>query len=339
MARSFTFYSTVAANLADGSTGVSLSEDEYEHFVRDAIDPKILKSPLKYQEMVRVFITVNLEEDKTTDESIVNNDIRLMMSEFLEAVLRISRILHGKPCGGRASACLEAFLDDALPRLPRAALEDSNLYLRVRLYLEPVSAALEPHLKLFNAVWTVYGLKNATKRQRGMNKAGVSVRFSLEAWARLMQGSGMFEGEKAIEAKEHSGAAAAEGGHHGEEDGSVRSAAGAVALPRSDAKLVFLQSRMLVTNEYNMEKATTLTFVDFLEAFCRLADFKAAHGLKGPYGYPKPLHEAVANLVPVFFTRLAKTHGAVLKIECKGHSLDGKKVASLAEFLGEGGEV
>ena len=108
-------------------------------------------------------------------------------------------------------------------------------------------------------------------------------------------------------------------------------------LERNEAKLCFFQGQMCNVDEYKRDRESTLTYLEFLEALCRLADASAHNELREPleyddYDLAESLTKTLGKLLPV----LAEKHKArkgCLFISCKGHSMDGKKAADLSRFL------
>merc|ERR1712196_332489 len=153
--------------------------------------------------------------------------------------------------------------------------------------------------KLLKAVYTCYSMHNLGKKHRKGMKKGAQPVFGMDTWARLLSDSQFF----------------------------VIS-----TMKRQDCKLVSLTSRMLVVDEYQRDKEAQLTYVDFLEALCRVADGHAAGQIQPTFAYEEKLHDVLPGFLDLIFRGLAKFHRGELRIKAPGSSHDNKKLADMSEF-------
>ncbi|CAM9176575.1 unnamed protein product, partial [Discosporangium mesarthrocarpum] len=102
-------------------------------------------------------------------------------------------------------------------------------------------------------------------------------------------------------------------------------------IDRDKVKLVFLQSRMLVTDELlNRTKNCCLTPADFLEAVARLGDAVNSKDLWAPRGEP---HEAFMEFCTLLFEGLCKHWNGRLQVRMPGSADDGRTVLNLEVFI------
>jgi hypothetical protein len=97
-------------------------------------------------------------------------------------------------------------------------------------------------------------------------------------------------------------------------------------------KAVFLHSRMLRTDEYDRVKESTLTFLEFLEALCRLADLASEGEWVDPRDQRSDLDANLQALLERLLGNLARTHKGVIYIELPGHRKDGRRGADLRQW-------
>ena len=291
----------------------------YTQFLRDAIDEKVMK-PMLFQELLRVFITVNQEEKDDTNsaqsaaENDMNTDIAMMGHEWMEMIVRVSGALYRKDePDGNLGTCVERFLGDMKRNLPRLAQHNPDEYRSHRLYSEDVHHVFDPPGRLkrgegfenkdiLKAIFTCYSMYNLGKKHRkGMKKAAVPV-FGMDTWNRLLTDSGFFV---------------------------------VSTMKRQDCKLVFLMSRMQCVDEYQRDKEGQLDFVSFLEALCRLADGHAAGQIQPTFAYGERLHEVLPPFLDILLNGIAKFHRGELRIKAPGSSHDNKMLADMHAYLTE----
>jgi len=92
----------------------------------------------QFQMLVRIFLTVNLVEDKKAKTEKFNLNSCLMKHEWIEALCRISGALYSSKDTTDASSslpyCVQMILDNMQKNMPEEALEDDDWYRSNRLY-------------------------------------------------------------------------------------------------------------------------------------------------------------------------------------------------------------
>jgi hypothetical protein len=257
----------------------------------------------QFQMLVRIFLTVNLVEDKSAKTEKFNLNSCLMKHEWIEALCRISGALYGVKdiAHPRASlpACVQMLVDKLRSNLPEEALEDDDWYRKNRLYTFGVDAVLEKYKNLIYAIHVVYPVSNHKMRSK---KAELKLElFGLDDLERLLTDSGMYQN----------------------------------GIMRSDAKAAFLKGRMQVTDEVvHRQKDSSISLVDFYEVLARLSDYAA--NKRGTIPTSQLKGNSAENLeafLKKLLSGLAVFWGGELRCICHGHAWDNKKFADLKMFL------
>ncbi|GMH72143.1 hypothetical protein TrRE_jg10543, partial [Triparma retinervis] len=253
----------------------------------------------QFQMLVRIFLTVNLVEDKSAKMEKFNLNSCLMKHEWIEALCRISGALYGSKDiaqpGASLSGCVQYMIDKMRNNLPEEATEDDDWYRTNRLYTFGVDAVLEKYKNLIYAIHVVYPVSNHKMRSK---KAELKLElFGLDDFERLLTDSGMYQS----------------------------------GIMRNDAKAAFLKGRMQVTDEVvHRQKDSSLSLVDFYEVLARLGDYATNGGGVTPTRHLKG--NCAANLEGILkklLSGLAVFWGGELRCVCHGHAWDTKKFADL----------
>jgi len=184
----------------------------------------------------KIFVMVNVEENRGAWENDANDDKCLMRHEWMEALIRIAET---KYCGEQLGADALT-VDRALKRLlsshfegvlPTVATYDMDSFRHERLYFEEVDAVYKKYHKDLSVLYAVYS--------EGGGVAGAS-KFGVDQWIKLLSNSACLNDE----------------------------------VSRMEAVFLFVWSRMRITDElfYEATRVSSLTFCDFLEVLARLAD-------------------------------------------------------------------
>ncbi|CAN0023315.1 unnamed protein product, partial [Scytosiphon promiscuus] len=240
---SYSYYAALDGVFGEpDSSAYQLGRDQYEAFLADILHAREKENKIVYDEVRKVFIIVNVEEESSSVAGLANLDRRLCEQEWMECMVRIGAALYRKETNnGSVARALSRFMAELAQRLPKGALLDADTYRKEKLYKEGVEKVLTRRIEGFRALFQTYPINNlamkAARRRLQVPKEEL-LRFSLTDWEVLMDDSGVFR-----------------------------------SLEREKVKIVFLQSRMLVTDELvDRTKNCCLTPVDFLEAVVRLAD-------------------------------------------------------------------
>ena len=304
--------------------------------------------PMLFQELLRVFITVNqaregertretvpslrgtfplpdaraIDQEEKDDansaqsaaENDMNTDIAMMGHEWMEMIVRVSGALYRKDePDGNLGTCVERFLGDMKRNLPRLAQHNPDEYRSHRLYSEDVHYVFDPPGRL--------------KRGEGLeHKDILKAIFTCYSMYNLgkKHRKGMKKAAVPVFGMDTWNRLLTDSGFF------VVS-----TMKRQDCKLVFLMSRMQCVDEYQRDKEGQLDFVSFLEALCRLADGHAAGQIQPTFAYGDRLHEVLPPFLDVFLNGVAKFHRGELRIKAPGSSHDNKMLADMHAYLTE----
>jgi len=139
------------------------------------MDPKSVG--VKYQDLVRMFVSTNFEEDSKTEEAEANDDDALVRFEFLEIVVRASfgKYISSKRLNDSSDSVKKLLEDDIIPGLPPEAKTDPNDFRRDSLYNFEVEKVLKSNRDFFSALFKLYKARDKTKY------------FSVEHWMNLLE--------------------------------------------------------------------------------------------------------------------------------------------------------
>ena len=214
------------------------SLNEYTEFIIGAsiADPESLFC--KTSDLDTIFITSNFQEDKKMPQNsrVVNNEKQLMRFEFLECLIRISvaKYMKDPVVIADLSVALDKLMTDHLvASLSNEAVYDSNLFRKERLYFEENDILYKKHLPTLKAIYQRYRLPP----QAGAVRTKL---MRLEGWSLFLENAGLVTTDFTL----------------------------------TEARLCWLWCRMLTSDEVGMyEHNVKVTFVDFLDALGRTADF------------------------------------------------------------------
>ena len=151
--------------------------NSYSDFLDDCAIEDQDSASCKGRDLDTIFILSNVEADKKSEESKVNEDRALMRWEFVEAVVRIALAKYGY-CGDHdrddpaktadPSEAIQRLIDiNIIPHLGPEAAVDSNEFRKNRLYNEEVDTVLKDHLKMLRSLFKgACGLKRGSKETR-----------------------------------------------------------------------------------------------------------------------------------------------------------------------------
>lgn len=167
---------------------------------------------------------------------VVNNEKQLMRFEFLECLIRISvaKYMKDPVVIADLSVALDKLMTDHLvASLSNEAVYDSNLFRKERLYFEENDILYKKHLPTLKAIYQRYRLPP----QAGAVRTKL---MRLEGWSLFLENAGLVTTDFTL----------------------------------TEARLCWLWCRMLTSDEVGMyEHNVKVTFVDFLDALGRTADF------------------------------------------------------------------
>lgn len=298
---SYTFYISLGGHGGEPyGSAYQMGRDQYIQFLEDiaAITP----SSSEFQELVRIFIAVNVEEDAGSDHATAaaenenNMDQFLVLHEWIELWLRVAfSLFPGVP----VKDAFEMLKDQGAKQLPRLALVDPDDFRRQFLYTCDVERVLSKWLSGLKALWKTYPMNNVRRKERKKGGAGGGtlksfLRFSLTDWDHLL-----------IDCKVYD------------------------IWDREFCKLCFLHSRMAKVDELlDRDRSGTLSFIDFMEAVSRIA--------LGPRPHCRNAAAAssvVNSFLKRLFTQLHRHHDGQLKVRFPGNSEDGRVALDIEALL------
>jgi len=306
-----------------GTGATCIHENAYHKFLKDVQGEDAVEDDMVFQNLVRIFMTVNIDEDKVSGQNDkFNFNNCLMKGEWVETIARVAVILYGVEtpvdkqgkvvavAGEEANedvlklktvvGCLEKLFLKIEENLPVEAVVDDDEYRLDRLYTREVNEVLMKYKHILAGLFVVYPVSDNKMRTK---KADLKLEyFGLDDFERMLGDSGMYT--------------------HG--------------LNRSDSKAAFLQARMIVSDEIgHRDKEVSITQVDLYEALCRLADrfyTSAADVANGIYE-GEDASGNVELFMQLMLKGLAMAWNGELRCMCHGHSLDQKKFASLKQYM------
>lgn len=208
----------------------------YTTFLEDTQIPSSTSQFCKRSDCDTTFIVANYQQDKKSNLSKINEEHGLLMFEFMEVLMRIAVMKHGKEQDTNdVVEAIEMLFDQEInPNLPQVALTDKNDFIRNRLYCEEVDNIFKKHEKLLRAIYSRYRLP---PRSGGVRRKVLTI----EDWEKFAEDIGFVDTD--------------------------------FGLP--NVRLSFVWCRMMVSDiEKNFDKMTQMTFIDFLEALGWVADNK-----------------------------------------------------------------
>ena len=204
-------------------------------FTRFCNDCKMVDSKLSSEGCQQAFIAVNVETNKKSQESKLNDDKCLMRMEFIEILIRFAITKYKEEAGADISEAVGLLVKrNLIPHIPPMGKVDSDDFRRDRLYNEGSETVFTSHKRVLKLVY---------KKYKDMLKVAGTPLFSIPEWMLLLKESGLV-GDK--------------------DDGDFTA---------REAMLCFFKSRMCVVDEVkSRHKYISLTYTDFLEALGRVAD-------------------------------------------------------------------
>lgn len=213
-----------------------MSMNAFTSFLDDCAIPDNESQNVKRSDCDTMFIICNYQPDKKSAEAAVNMENAMMRYEVIEAICRIGLGKYGKGIETLdVAGAIRMLLErNIVPRLSPACSIDSNQFRNERLYNEEVDIVLKRNVKVLQAIYSRYRLKPSSGGLRP--KA-----LKLDGFLQLMTDACLIDGQFTL----------------------------------AEASLCFLWSRMLVIDEIkDYNRYSCVTFTDFLEAICRVADYK-----------------------------------------------------------------
>jgi hypothetical protein len=303
----YEFYAIATNSMAGyGSGAMSPHQNGYMSFLKELKDsdpdyPVAADSEAQYQELVRIFLTVNLEEDKTSITHKFNVNTAMMKHEWVEALVRVATVVYGSGdptnefskvpvCFNRMMKVVENFQDKEI-------ITDGDVYRKKNLYTHQVCRVLERYKVILSAAFICYPVSNHKMRTK---KPELKLElFGLDDWERLMAETTMYQ----------------------------------KGLNRPDAKAAFMRARMHVTDEIvHRDLYTSITLIDFYEALARAADYWACGG-SHLVNDETDTATNLENFLKHMVQGLAVHWKGELRVNCHGHGLDQKKFCSLDKYL------
>eukprot|EP00873_Tetraselmis_striata_P003113 jgi/Tetstr1/423377/TSEL_014064.t1 len=159
----FYFYCMIGASV--GESAFSMLLNSWTSFTQECqIAEPSKSSPVSTSVLDTLFITVNFEDDKHSDESKENDDLALMRFEWYEILVRVAVLKYGQARETLdVSDAVQMLVERNMePLLPPAAKEDPNVFRRERLYKFDVDKLFVAHLPFLEAVYNVYRVDNIT---------------------------------------------------------------------------------------------------------------------------------------------------------------------------------
>jgi len=238
MVSAFNFYCILGAG---GEFSMQLNE--YASFLNDSQIPDASSKACKTSDLDTIFIAANFEANKKSAEAKINDSNSLYRFEFIEALIRIAFAKYGNgecPAGCRPAGTPVEALEflctlNMDPNLPPEAQVDSNEFRTKRLYFEEVDDVLKADLPLLKTLYSRYRLKPPGGGRRPKL-------MKLQHFETMMNDLALVDEQMTIR----------------------------------EVQLSYVWSRMLVFDELtDVVRTESITFVDFLEVLCRVADTKA----------------------------------------------------------------
>jgi hypothetical protein len=194
------------------------------------------------------------------------------------------------------------------------AVLESNAFRLTRLYLHSVDVTLKKYKSLLTAVFLKFTTGMYEMQEDESVSVGVTKPFkmTIDGWLAFVMAIGFIKSPK-----RNNNASAGEPTPAATEGGNSAASAAPAGLQWDNdftvnkARLCFVRSKMGSYNEMNRSKTTCLSFVEFLEAVCRMAELKAL-----------PTLEQI-NLVDS--KNVIKFYGVMRKVRAKLGSPDGGK--------------
>ena len=225
--------------------------NEYAAFVSDcALDDKFSEFCRK-RDLDLVFVLADAEErgndisEEQRAKNAANVDRALMRFEFVQAVVRIAIAKHVKSGATQsvAKATERLITESILPRVPREALHDSDVFRRSRLYTREVHEVFAVHNASLSALYEAFANANKSNNVRDTQaetRAKDKV-MDLGEWDMLLNMAQLIDDD----------------------------------FTRRQAALCFVWSQAFCTDDMKRRIVLThLSYVDFLEALARITTFR-----------------------------------------------------------------
>ncbi|KAK3251875.1 hypothetical protein CYMTET_38797 [Cymbomonas tetramitiformis] len=228
-----------------GESAFSMSFNQWTEFLKDSEIPHPKSKNCNMANCDNIFVVSNFEEEKsnlTRKEAAAqklladeNDDRALMRFEFVEAVVRLAIAKHGmKTDTDDVSEAVDMLLErEIIPNLCPEATEDADVFRHERLYNEENDLVLHEHQTFLRACYNLF-------KQLGLKQK--HSHLGMEGFLNMLEASSLL--------------------------------GPATGFSKREAKLVMIWSKMSVVDEIrHRNRAVSLTFVDFLEAVGRVADW------------------------------------------------------------------
>jgi len=198
---------------------------------------KILDKCISSADLDTIFIATNV----TLTAMPNNDDNAIERFEMLEALVRIAmkKYVEGKPKDERPSPAdaVDKLLNDHV--LKHAQRLDMNQFRLEKFYTETCETILKPHMKALSIIFEGYNTSPA--RKLGAQKA--TLYMPMKDYMKMFMDIGYIDDQ----------------------------------FVSRCVKISFVQSKLMYEDEMADERYKLMTFMDFLEAICRIVDVKYIH--------------------------------------------------------------
>eukprot|EP00239_Pterosperma_sp_CCMP1384_P006610 CAMPEP_0197846288 /NCGR_PEP_ID=MMETSP1438-20131217/3054_1 /TAXON_ID=1461541 /ORGANISM="Pterosperma sp., Strain CCMP1384" /LENGTH=604 /DNA_ID=CAMNT_0043457875 /DNA_START=30 /DNA_END=1845 /DNA_ORIENTATION=- len=227
----FNFYATQGSG-----SPFHVQLNAYTCFLDDTQIPSSDSKFCKRSDCDTTFIVANYQADKKSDLAKINEDHGLLKFEFMEVIMRMAVMKHGKDQATTdVIEAIDMLFDQQIsPNIPQIALVDKNDFIRDRLYCEEVDDIYKKHEKLLRAIYSRYRLPPKTGGVRRKT-------LTIDDWEKFCNDMGFVDQKFGI----------------------------------PDVRLSYVWCRMMVSDVVaSYDKMISMTFIDFLEALGWVADTK-----------------------------------------------------------------
>jgi hypothetical protein len=137
----FEYYCLVANNFT--RTAFEMGENSYNRFVTDC---KLVDKKFSTETAQQIFVAVNVESDKKSAESTINEDKCLMRMEFVEVIIRAAIVKYKEEANHDISDAVAMLVERNLkPNIPPQGQVNCDDFRVNRLYCREVDEVLVKH--------------------------------------------------------------------------------------------------------------------------------------------------------------------------------------------------